>query len=565
MQKKDRKISSDLKKTGWIIYVLFFAVIILAAFIRFYKLADYPVILSHDEVSQLYDAMSILKTGKDIYGQKLPFIFTSINDFKPPFYTYATIPFLYIFGTGEIVIRIVGALFGTFLIAAVYFFTLKLFSNKYFSLLSAFFTAITPFEIHFSRKGFEGVIGLTLLLIGFGILISFLSSKKNQSKFIIGSVIVALSMYTYFSYAIVVPILYIFFLVLLFKNKVSISKLGIISFIVVILPLLIFIIKDKNSSSRTEAVVITQDSRLINIININLKKDDKFYSFKKYILIARYSLIRYMDQLNPTFLFINGLDLSNQDPFDIGPFYIYQFPLLLIGFVYLFKKYKVKKKILYFILVWILIGLLPSGLSFETHSPHRILMVLTMFNIIAAFGAYILLRKFIDVCQQKNTRFLFGILTIFIIVWSFAYFVFVYSIDYPIDKSEFIQFPYKEVALTAKEYYNDYDQIIFDPKFGKDMPWVGGAVQYYLAYYGDFPVENMQKEYIVTEGDKSKVTFGKYIIRSVYWPEDKRLNRTLLIASHWVISKETFGDAKLLKEIRSYQGNTIAFYVLSLK
>ena len=86
MQKKDRKISSDLKKTGWIIYVLFFAVIILAAFIRFYKLADYPVILSHDEVSQLYDAMSILKTGKDIYSQKLPFIFTSINDFKPPFY-----------------------------------------------------------------------------------------------------------------------------------------------------------------------------------------------------------------------------------------------------------------------------------------------------------------------------------------------------------------------------------------------------------------------------------------------------------------------------------------------
>ena len=75
----------------------------------------------------------------------------------------------------------------------------------------------------------------------------------------------------------------------------------------------------------------------------------------------------------------------------------------------------------------------------------------------------------------------------------------------------------------------------------------------------------MQKEYKVTEGDKSKVTFGKYIIRDVYWPEDKKLNKTLIIASPWVISKETFGNAKLLKEIKSYQGNTIAFYVLSLE
>ena len=566
MSKEVKQIALKVNKTSQKILFLLILITSLAVFIRFYKLASFPVNLSHDEVSQLYDAISILKTGKDIHGQSLPFIFTSINDFKPPFYTYATIPFIYIFGKGEIVIRLVGAIFGVLLIPAVYFFTLKLFSKKYLSLIAAFFTAITPFEIHFSRKGFEGVAGIVILLFGFSLLISYLSSEKGQKKFIIGSAIIALSMYIYFSYAIIVPILYAVFLVLLLKKKVMIPRLGMVAFIAIIIPLSMFVIKDKNSSNRTQAVAITQDSKLTNIIDSNLKINDKYYAIKKDILIVRYSLIRYVDQFNPTFLFINGLDMSNQDPFDIGPFYIFQFPLLIIGFIYLFKKYKKEKReMLYFILAWIFIGLLPSGLSFEKHSPHRILMVLTMLNIIASLGGYIILKKFFGRFQQASLRTAFGIISILIIIWSFAYFIFIYSVNYPIDKSEFIQFPYKEVALTAKEYYNDYEQIVFDPKFGKDMPWIGGAAQYYLAYYGDFPVENMQKEYKVTEGDKSKVTFGKYIIRDVYWPEDKKLNKTLIIASPWVISKETFGNAKLLKEIKSYQGNTIAFYVLSLE
>ena len=272
MSKEVKQIALKVNKTSQKILFLLILITSLAVFIRFYKLASFPVNLSHDEVSQLYDAISILKTGKDIHGQSLPFIFTSINDFKPPFYTYATIPFIYIFGKGEIVIRLVGAIFGVLLIPAVYFFTLKLFSKKYLSLIAAFFTAITPFEIHFSRKGFEGVAGIVILLFGFSLLISYLSSEKGQKKFIIGSAIIALSMYIYFSYAIIVPILYAVFLVLLLKKKVMIPRLGMVAFIAIIIPLSMFIIKDKNSNNRTQAVAITQDSKLTNIIDSNLKK-----------------------------------------------------------------------------------------------------------------------------------------------------------------------------------------------------------------------------------------------------------------------------------------------------
>jgi len=146
------------------------------------------------------------------------------------------------------------------------------------------------------------------------------------------------------------------------------------------------------------------------------------------------------------------------------------------------------------------------------------------------------------------------------------YFFFLYTIDHPIDKSEFIQYPYKNVGQIAAKYYDDYNRIIFDPRFGKDAPWIGGASYYYLAYYGKFPVDKMQKEYKVTDIDgKSVISFGKYEIRKVYWPVDKNLKNTLIIASPWVVSKGTFGRAKLLDEIKTYQGTITSFYVLSLK
>ncbi len=103
--------------------------ILLGAFFRLYKLSEFPVQLNHDEVTQLYDAISVAQTGKDIYGNFLPFIFPSIGDFKPPFYTYITSIFYMIFGWGELTIRLPAALFGLLMIPAVYLFTLKLLKN----------------------------------------------------------------------------------------------------------------------------------------------------------------------------------------------------------------------------------------------------------------------------------------------------------------------------------------------------------------------------------------------------------------------------------------------------
>jgi len=134
--------------------------------LRFFKLSEYPIQLGHDEVSQLYDAISIAQTGNDIYGNHLPFIFKSVSDYKPPFYTYATVVAYKIFGWQDITIRITGALFGTLMVLGVYFFVYEFIKKREIALISAFLTAISPFEVFYSRKSFENQAGIFLMLLG---------------------------------------------------------------------------------------------------------------------------------------------------------------------------------------------------------------------------------------------------------------------------------------------------------------------------------------------------------------------------------------------------------------
>ena len=93
-------------------YQVSLIILILAGlFLRVFWIDKYPVQLNHDEISQLYDAISIAQTGKDIYGNFMPTMFISINDFKSPFCTYATSLVYLLFGDHEWIIKIPGILF----------------------------------------------------------------------------------------------------------------------------------------------------------------------------------------------------------------------------------------------------------------------------------------------------------------------------------------------------------------------------------------------------------------------------------------------------------------------
>src|SRR3989338_3315906 len=173
---------------------IFFAIIVLAFILRFSKLGEVPLSLNWDEVSNAYNAYSILKTGRDEYGNFLPLTNRSFDDYKPPLYMYLEIPVVVLLGLTPLAARLPSAFFGFLTVPVVYFLTKRLFEDsslithhsslKNVALLAMFFLAISPWHIQFSRVGFEANVGLFFTVFSFTLFLYALGIKNSQfSKF----------------------------------------------------------------------------------------------------------------------------------------------------------------------------------------------------------------------------------------------------------------------------------------------------------------------------------------------------------------------------------------------
>lgn len=504
-------------------------IVAVGAFLRFFKFAEFPIQLNHDEISQIYEVKSIVQTGRDIYGNFLPLAFYSTGDYKPGHYIYITIPFFLIFGDQEITIRVPAAFFGTLTILAVFFFVYTLTKNKTIALLSAGLIAISPSEIFYSRKSFESVIGESLIFWGLTFLL--LSFEKAPSKFFKfgGVILLGLSMYIYTAYAIIVPLI-ILLLVAVFR------RFSLLIFLIIITAPLIFLsFTSPEIKFRAASVFVTQDIKLGRLTSLG---EPPLKAFVDHVFA------RYLNQFDLTFLFGNGLDLTNEGHVDMGPLNIWQLPFLLWGAI------AAPKRLLFGLLF---LSMIPSAVTFEEHSPHRAIFAFTLLNIISAFGLYSLL-------QFRHKKAVIIFLTGGILV-NFLYFIRMYTVSYPYEKSENLSYPFKEIARFAWGEYNNFDQIVIDPKFGETAPMTGVAVQYYLAFYGNYPPAKLQKQ-LKLDNQKGEIAFDKFSIRPIFWPDDKNLKNTLIIASPWSLPMESV-DKNKIQTFYFYSGKE-AYYAVSL-
>ncbi|MDP3758841.1 MAG: glycosyltransferase family 39 protein [Candidatus Daviesbacteria bacterium] len=306
-------------------------IILAGAFFRFFRLAEYPIQLNHDEISQLYDTRSILETKKDIYGNFLPLAFPSTGDYKVGHYIYiSTIPNL-LLGNKEITIRIPAAFFGTLTILAVFLFIKILTKNWLLAIFSAAVISFTPSEIFYSRKSFENVIGSSLDFFGLFFFLKHLKEGAGRGWAVLGVFVLAIAMYIYTSQTILIPLLMLL-LIILFRKKILAQRkdflLIFVLWIIFIIPLIIITTVNPSLRFRAQSVFVTQDVNLGKVINLNENK------LKSYIDFIPTKLLH---QFDPGYLFLDGLDLTNQNAFDVGPLLVWQFPFLVMGIIFLIK------------------------------------------------------------------------------------------------------------------------------------------------------------------------------------------------------------------------------------
>src|SRR5581483_6203322 len=239
------------------ILVFLLVILFIASFLRLWRLGEVPISPDWDEVSLGYNAYSIVQTGRDEYGKFLPVVLRSYDDYKPALYSYLAIPSVKIFGLNTWAVRLPSAVFGILTVLATFFLVKELFKRNDIALVSSFFLAVSPWHIQFSRVAFDSNVGLALNVFA----ILFLLRSLNKNIFLFLSILfAALSLYVYQSEKVFTPLIFLAILLIykrefLLKPKKFLVGAFILG-IVISLPMLSFLISNKNSLERARGVSI---------------------------------------------------------------------------------------------------------------------------------------------------------------------------------------------------------------------------------------------------------------------------------------------------------------------
>lgn len=441
-------------------------IIILAFVLRLYKVTSIPPSLNWDETSIGYNAYSILKTGKDEWGETLPVHFKSFGEYKLPAQIYASIPAIAVFGLNEFGVRITPVIYGTLTVLLLYFLTKELFKKSshatYYSLLATFFLAVSPWHIQLTRASFESSFSLFWFVMG----VWFLVKGLQKPKWLVISMLpFAISVYTYNTARVFTPLfLFVFYLAnarYLIKNFKH-ALFGFLTFIVLALPIIPFVLSG-DAVARYKLVSITDDKGLIPRIEErrNLSKLPPIVTkliHNRYTYNTYYFSKNYLAHFTPDFLFLKGAGHRQHHVQGIGELYWVQAPFLLFGLYLLLKR---KDEILKILLPWLLLAFVPVSMTNDSiPNALRTLIAVPVYQIFTAIGVY----EFVKLKKYTKPVLIISFVLFFI---NFVIYLNNYFVKYPVSYSRDWQYGNKQVVEYIKENQDKYDLIVFTRHYGE--------------------------------------------------------------------------------------------------
>lgn len=153
---------------------------VLAAFLRFYRLGDYPGGFSQDEAVAGYDAWCLMMTGRDHHGDWFPPNPRMFGDYPTGVATYLTIPTVALFGPTVFAVRSICALLSTAAVPLLGLLVARLFRDRAAGLFAAAVLAISPWNLLYSRCAFAGGFVPFFLAAGMWMLHRLLSEQEPR-------------------------------------------------------------------------------------------------------------------------------------------------------------------------------------------------------------------------------------------------------------------------------------------------------------------------------------------------------------------------------------------------
>lgn len=453
-------------------YFYIFLIIAIGIVLRFYMLGQNPPSLGWDEVSHGYNAYSILTTAKDEWGRLLPAIFRAYGDYKMPAMIYLVSVSEFLFGLSSFAIRLPAALCGVGTIIFTYLLTKRLFGQR-IGLFSALFIAIEPWSLFLSRVAYQADIALFLIIAG---TYYFLVGLKKHKYFILSSFLLGVSVWSYniariFTPLLVFSLIAVYFseLKALFKKQRNIVISSLIILAVFFVPMAYQLANPVGQARYGQVGLVDQGA--INSINEARGKSDlpPFLNraiHNKATYFAHAFIINFYSHFSPQFLFFNGgFDYQYSVP-SHGLLYYLQIPFFILGLIALAFR---KEKDRYLIVLWLIIGPVPSSLATGAPNVIRSVVMLPAPMILSALGVV----AFYDFLKRRKVLKKYFVPEMFIVVYLGILGVFLHNYlinyfdNYKYTYSWSWQYGYKEAVDYVKDNYKEYDKIIVTKKYGE--------------------------------------------------------------------------------------------------
>ncbi len=535
------------KRTGTI-----FIIILLGIILRIYNVASYPAGFYSDESLVGYEANSILKTGKDQYGNFLPVTFKAFGDYRPGLYIYSTVPFIYIFGLSEFGTRLPSVLFSSFTIPIVILISKELFRKWKIALLGGLIFAVSPWSIQFARMAHDTNLATLLASIAILALVKDINGRNHILWVFIFS---ALSLYVYYTTRVFVP----FFLVIVFfiywqklkQYKKSLLK-GFIVSIILLVPLLLVLSNRNTGWSRIDSVSLLGDKGILaNTLQFHLEDKDignnsdrLFHNKLVDTTIAFFG--SYTSHLDPRFLFISGDPNRLYNTPGNGILLYTELVFIIIGLLKIIRSENPFKK---FIIVWIVLGLIPDAFTRFAPASARIHLVLPIVSIIGGLGLYYLF----DIGKKKTMVLKVSEVALTVLfLYNLSYFLHANLIHQSVRYGKEWTYGIKQVAEYIKVNGKHYDKI-----------WISPAESHWVTYlfYLQYPPEKTQREISLS----AKNEYGLGWVYSIDKYRFDKLPRKFDYAQNilYVAHAEEFCKYIKPEKVVYYLNRDIAFYLVT--
>lgn len=517
-------------------------ILLIAFLLRLFQLGSNPPSLSWDEASLGYNAYTISTSGQDEHGETLPLArFIAFGDYKPPGYIYAAVPAIFLFGLDEFSVRLPSALAGLVMVFVTYLLVKELFEKETLSLLSAFFIAISPWAIQFSRAAYEANLAACFNLVA---VYFFILSRKKGWLIIPSVILFTLSFYTFNANRIIAPLLLLGLCLLYFKDTSRSWKWFLLAGLIGIFMIFpsISYLNDRESRLRFQEVSIFNDLKTVELSNQRIAADGFAWwsklMYNRRVLFGRSLLKHYFDNFTGRFLFTDGDVNPRLSIKEMGELYVFELPFLILGAFLLIKN---KNRAALPVFLWMFIVPVPAATARETPHALRILSILPAYQIVLAYGFYEFIKRF----RQKKLYVLLS----FLLLINIYYYLHNYYVHYPANWSGSWQYGYKQMIDYVENRKETYDHIFVTDALGR--PYI------FFAFYKKYPLDKF-----ISDRKAQRDWYGFWNVSSLgrinfdLSGAERAKGKILLVTTE----NKLPSDFKLLKIIKDMSGKDV-FYI----